>query len=137
MTSRAVIGMEKYCKQVTIEAETMVAMCRTMILPAVIGHQTHLAEAVAALDAAQVDADDQRAELNVFLGKVAKLKGAIEKLDEASDHGGEDPQEHSVHIKKHVKPLMAELRGIVDDFETVVADELWPLPSYRDMLFVK
>ncbi len=137
MTSRAVIGMEKYCKQVTIEAETMVAMCRTMILPAVIGHQTHLAEAVAALDAAQVDADDQRAELNVFIGKVAKLKGAIEKLDEASDHAGEDPQEHAVHIKKHVKPLMAELRAIVDDFETVVADELWPLPSYRDMLFVK
>jgi len=136
-TSRAVIGLEKYCKQVTIEAETMVAISRTMIVPAVIAHQTSMADAVSSLDAAQVDADDQRAELNEFLIKVAKLKGAINKLDDANEHHGDDPHEHAKHIKQHVKPLMAELRSVVDDLETIVADDLWPLPSYRDMLFVK
>ena len=136
-TSRAVIGLEKYCKQVTIEAETMVAISRTMIVPAVIAHQTTMADAVSSLDAAQVDADDQRAELNEFLMKVAKLKVAINKLDDASEHHGDDPYEHAKHIKQHVKPRMAELRSIVDDLETIVADDLWPLPSYRDMLFIK
>ena len=136
-TSRAVIGLEKYCKQVTIEAETMVAISRTMIVPAVIAHQTTMADAVSALDAAQVDADDQRAELNEFLMKVSKLKSATNKLDDANEHHGDDPYEHAKHIKQHVKPLMGELRSIVDDLETIVADDLWPLPSYRDMLFVK
>lgn len=144
MTSRAIINIEKYVKLVIIEADVMLLIARTMILPAVLAHQTSLAEAVSALDAAQVDADDQRGELNDFIGKVTRLKQATATLSHALSEIGspvhgttDDAHQHATHLKKYVKPAMAELRAVADDLELVVADDLWPLPGYRDMLFIK
>ncbi len=135
--SRAVIFIEKYCKQVTIEADTMLGMARTQYLPAALAHQTRLANAVASTEAAGVDVDAQRNFLETFVGKVSAMNEAIGTLAAASDHHDDDPFQHAKHIKAHVKPAMAELRKIVDDLESIVADELWPVPTYRDLLFIK
>jgi glutamine synthetase len=136
-SSRAHIFMEKYCKQVTIEGETMAQMARTQFLPAALAHQTRLAEAIAAAEAAGVDVDDQRTALEGFVAQVSRMTRAISALGGALGHHDEDPFKHGRHLRDDVLPAMAELRLVVDELEQVVAEELWPVPTYRDLLFIK
>jgi glutamine synthetase len=136
--SRGVIFIEKYVKQVSIEAEMMVGMAKRLYLPAVIAHQQRLAEAVAATEAAGVDVDDQRTSLEEFVAHVGRMTSAIRSLEHAIEHhAAGDELKHAQYIKEHVKPAMAELRSIVDALEQIVAEDLWPVPTYRDLLFIK
>jgi glutamine synthetase len=48
-----------------------------------------------------------------------------------------DPMQHASQISRELKPAMADLREVVDALETHIAAELWPLPTYRDLLFLK
>ncbi|MFN0010178.1 MAG: glutamine synthetase III [Phycisphaerales bacterium] len=136
--SRAYIFLEKYAKQVTIEAETMLGMSRTMILPAALAHQHRLAETVSATQAADVDCSAQRASLEAFVELVETFTVAADKLEKAvNHHGSDDPLVHARHLRDHVKPAMASVREAGDDLERLVADDLWPMPKYRDLLFIK
>ncbi len=135
--SRWHIAVEKYVKQLTIEGETMVSLARSMILPAALQHQTLMAEAVGATVAADVACDGERKALEVFVGQVATLRAAIVKLEKTLVHNGEDPVAHATHMARKVKPAMDELRAIADQLEANVAAELWPLPTYRELLFLK
>src|SRR5690606_151722 len=128
---------EKYIKQLTIEAETMVSIARSQILPAVIEHQTMLAEAVAATDAAGVECPEDRQALREFMGLVSRLRGGIAGLEAAGIHNGHDPLKHVKQINDRVKPAMDALREVVDTLEVHVAADLWPLPTYRELLFLK
>ena len=60
---------------------------------------------------------------------------AVEKAE--SHHGDGDAFAHAKHIKEHVITAMADLRKAGDKLETIVADDLWPLPTYREMLFIR
>jgi glutamine synthetase len=136
--SRAVIFIEKYAKQVQIEAETMVSMARTMILPAALTYQKRIGEAIQAVQGAGVDGEDQRQMLEEFVTLVNALRAKVDVLDKAAHHhAGDDPLDHAKHIKQHVKPAMADLRVVADELEALVADDLWPMPKYRDLLFIK
>jgi glutamine synthetase len=135
--SRAHIHMEKFVKQVSIEAETMVSMAKTMILPAALAHQKRLADAVGSTQGAGVDAPDARELLEDFVGLVATFRAAFIELEKSLEHHDEDPFKHGAHIKKHVRPAMTELRAAADALESIVAADLWPLPTYREMLFIK
>jgi glutamine synthetase len=137
--SRAHIFAEKYIKQVIIEAETMVSMAKTEILPAAVRQQTELAEAVAATAAADVDDAPLRASLTDYIGRVEQLRtaiAAVEKAVSAESHGS-DPFAHAKHIKSHLVPAMETLRDAADDLESRIAEDLWPLPGYREMLSIK
>jgi glutamine synthetase len=143
-TSRAHIFVEKFCKQVSIEAETMVGMARTQIMPAAIRHQRLLAETVAASVAAGTDSDVAREELDRYAEMVREVRDKLESLEHTLEHestsgghGGGDPWVHAKHIKAHVRPAMDALRTIVDELESVTSADLWPLPTYREMLFIK
>ncbi len=135
--SRAHIFIEKYVKQVLIEAETAVVMAKTQVLPAAEARQTQLAELVAATEAADVDASDSRTSLEEFAGLVTTLRRAIVALDSATDHETHDIIKHAEQVRDEVRPTMADLRAIVDDLETRVPRDLWPLPTYREMLSIK
>jgi glutamine synthetase len=135
--SRAEVFFEKFNKQVSIEAETMVQMARTMILPAAIKHQTRLAEACAATQAAGVDAEQQRQELEDFVELVSRLSVAISKLEKVAHHHDSDAHTHAKHIKAHVRPAMADVRSIADQLEGATSADLWPMPTYRELLFIK
>jgi glutamine synthetase len=135
--SRAVIFMEKYVKQIAIEAEVMVTMARTQFLPSALLHQTRLAEAIAAAEAAGVDVDSQRTALERYIGLVGAMTEATATLMAALEHHQEDPFKHAKQIKSEVKPAMSALRVAVDALEGEVSDDLWPVPTYRDILFVK
>jgi glutamine synthetase len=136
-TSRAHIFIEKFCKQVAIEAETMVQMARTQVLPAAVRHQKTLAETVAASVNAGTDSDVAREELDRYAEMVRELREKLEKLEHVLEHEDSDPWAHARQIKSAVRPAMADLRHIVDELEGVTAADLWPMPTYREMLFIK
>jgi glutamine synthetase len=135
--SREHIYLEKYIKQLLIEAETAILMARTQILPAALRAQTELAEAVAATEAADVDAGDARAQLEELVELVANLRKAITTLEKHADHEGGSVLKHAEHIRDHVKPAMADLRELADTLEQHVPSDLWPIPTYREMLHIK
>jgi glutamine synthetase len=135
--SRTHIAIEKYIKQLAIEAETMVSIARGQVLPAALRHQQGIAEAVAATKAAGVDCADTIASLRSFVELVTRLRNATASVEQASAHHDADPMKHAGQISRDLKPAMAELRTVVDTLETLVAADLWPLPTYRDLLFLK
>jgi len=135
--SRAHIIIERFVKEVTIEAETMVSMARTMIAPACTEYQTKLAQAVSATEAAGVDCIEQREQLEKFVETFSRLRACIDAVDHAAEHHEADPFVHARQIKKVLRPAMAELRKVADEIETVMPVSLWPLPSYRELLFIK
>ncbi|MEO5826334.1 MAG: glutamine synthetase III [Gemmatimonadales bacterium] len=135
--SRHHIAVEKYVKQLVIEAETMVSIARTQILPAALRHQKLLAETITATEGAGVDCDDTVTELERIARMVGTVREGIDALEKASGFGGDDPMKHALHIRDTVRPAMAELRTAVDALEPRVAADLWPLPTYREMLFLK
>ncbi len=138
MQSRCTIFLEKYVKQVAIEAETMASMVRTQIIPAVLQHQRRLAEAVAATQAADVGCSEQRDVLEGYVEAAGRMHEALSGLEKAlHHHAAGDEMDHAKHVRSHVKPAMAKLRDAVDTLETMTSEDLWPLPSYRDLLFIK
>lgn len=135
--SREHVFLEKYVKQVTIEAETAGGMARTLVLPAAIRYQTELSEAVAAGEAADVDPTETRTLLEDVVGLVNSLRKAIKKLEKASNGHADSVTKHAEHIRDHVRPAMADLREVVDELESLVPSDLWPMPTYREMLVTR
>jgi glutamine synthetase len=135
--ARSHIFLEKYIKQVQIEAETAIVMAQTQFLPAAIRQQTELAESVAATEAADVDASKLREMLEEFGELVSTLSDAIGTLEEAASHSDGDVAKHAAHMRDKVRPAMGDLRDAVDELEKRVAGDHWPVPTYREMLLLK
>jgi glutamine synthetase len=138
LQARFAIFSEKYVKEVTIEANMMVTMAKTMILPAALRYQAEVAAAVNATKAAGVDPAGQLEALRELTDLITKFQAASSSLCSAAHHHPDgDPYAHAKYIKESVIPKMVDLRTLGDKLETVVADDLWPLPTYREMLFIK
>lgn len=134
--SRYEIYLEQYEKTINVEANLTAKMAKTQILPACVRYQTQLAENVAALKAAGVSAST--ASLDEVSGLISALETAMAGLASATSHhhaGG--VLEQATHYCKHVLPAMLTVREAADALESVVADDLWPLPTYQEMLFIK
>jgi glutamine synthetase len=135
--SRFHIAIERYVKQIEIEAETMADIARTRILPAALRHQALLAEAVSKTQAAGVNSPEQKAALERFVGYANRLREAIGKLEHAMVHSAGELMAHAKHMRSKVLPAMVETRAAADHLESVIAAEFWPLPTYRELLFLK
>jgi glutamine synthetase len=135
--SRIHIAIEKYVKQLGIEAETMVSIARGQILPAALEQQRRMAEAVAATKAAGLDAGATTGVLREFIQLVDQFRERTAEVERLSAHQESDPSRHAAQISKHLKPAMARLRETGDTIQSLVAADLWPLPTYRDLLFLK
>jgi glutamine synthetase len=137
LTSRMTIFRERWIKQLIIEAETMLSMARTTVLPAAVRYEREVAEAIAATQGAGVDPGDQRSLLEDLVELINNLRSAIRAVADALDHSSPDEEMHALHIRDHVQPAMERLRDVSDELERQVADDLWTLPSYREMLSIK
>jgi glutamine synthetase len=136
--SRFAILAENYVKTVNIEGQLMTMMARTMILPAALRYQTEVAGAVTATKAAGVDNTAQAELLKSLSLTVTEFQKATASLESAlAHHANGDAYAHAKHFRDDVLPAMKALRTLGDKLETVVADDLWPLPTYREMLFIK
>ena len=137
--SRCEIMLDNYRKTVNIEAQTMVDMVRKEILPAVEGYTAKLAGALAAKKAV-VPALTGKYET----GLIEKLSGLIDRIDAAAEdlenaltvyHRIEDVTEAANTIRDVIIPKMEALRAPCDEAESCTAADVWPFPTYGDLLF--
>ncbi|MCS7271442.1 MAG: glutamine synthetase III, partial [Gemmataceae bacterium] len=128
LQSRYVIFSEKYVKEITIEANMMLMMARTMILPAALEYQGRVAQTVASVKTAGVDPAAQLEHLRELTDVIAHFQAAIAALEKAVQHHAEgDAYAHARYARDAILPKMNELRKWGDKLETMVADDLWPL----------
>ena len=137
LESRYNASLERFEKQLLIESETMVLIARQMIQPAVVTHQANMADSIFTAERAGANVEAQKKELHAYAELVNSLCNAVEDLDGADDVHGDDPLEQTKYMRENVLPRMDALREVVDALEMKTATDLWPLPSYRDLLFTK
>ena len=138
LASRFVILSEGYTKTVTIEANLAAFIAKAQILPAALRYQTQVAASVNGAKSAGIDVGGQFEELKELSSTIADLQKGIVKLEKAIHHHADgDAYAHAKNARDTILPAMAETRKAADKLETIVADDLWPLPTYREMLFIK
>ena len=139
LKSRYEIMLENYCKTIVIEANTMVSMAKTQIVPAIEAYAADTAKAAVSkktLDSTLVCGYETgvvrklSALADLIASKAEELETALISLDKAEDIGAE-----SVMIRDTVLGLMSELRIPCDEAETITAKNYWPMPTYADLLF--
>ena len=137
--SRYEILLENYVKTINIESQLTAQIAARQILPAALRFQGEVADTVTKLKGAGVKVPaSQTALLDDLTHQIELLQGNIATLIEASDeHGEGDSLAHAKHSFDKVIPAMNAVRAVADKLETVVAADLWPLPTYQEMLFIK
>jgi glutamine synthetase len=134
LQSRVEVRYEMYALTVNVEAKLTLELGSTVVLPAAIRYQTELAQNVATLKAAGVEPDLTL--LQTVSAPIAELTGALTALKTAmAEHGGDSAAEEAAHAQG-LLPLMDAVRTAADTLEGVVADDLWPLPTYQEMLYI-
>ena len=136
LESRFEVYAEQYILSIEVEAKLVQSMAKTTIYPAATRYLSDLALAAASATEMGVDFDKSSAEniaanINGMMGAVNKLSDAMAK----EDHGSEE--EHMQFCAGTVRSLMDEVRGYADALEAEMADDMWPLPTYQEMLFIK
>ena len=136
LASRFETYAEQYILSIEVEAKLVISMVKTLIYPAATRYLTDLSNTSLSLKEVGVDFDKESLEKVASLTKsmmdsVSKLADALAKHDFAS------PEEHMQFLSGTVRPLMDGTRAFVDALEGEVADDLWPLPTYQEMLFIK
>ncbi len=135
--SRYEIYVERYCKDINTESLVCLQIAKQSILPAAYRYQGELAATAAALNQAGKKAI-HTGSLEAVCERVSSLEKAIEKLEHAINHKSEgDLMAHARHYRDAILPAMNSVRTICDELETIVADDIWPLPKYSEMLFIK
>ena len=138
LRARFDVALEQYNKTVNIEAQLMVLMANRYILPAAYRYQTQVAETVTAVKAVGGSAKEAKKALDKILSLTESGKVTVDKLQHLLEHDGNgDAEKHAKYFRDKVIPNMVALREIGDSLESVVPHDLWPLPTYREMLFVR
>ena len=139
--ARINVALERYIKQVTLEAETLADTISTLVVPAVERQLAVTGSAWKAVTDAGVAAKNSpygtrvaatAKALDDVLGGSAQLTALLDKLA-----GVHDELKHAQALGSEMRPLMQTVRDAADRLESLVDAELWPLPQYREMLFVK
>src|SRR5690606_32097689 len=130
------IAFEQYVKTINVEANLAVEIGKTVIYPAANRYLGQLAETAIRLKELGVSCE------NPVLSKVAALTSdlvsTLDKLDalRSGEHSDEIEVE-AVKCRDEIIPAIGEVRAVADALEGLVADDLWPLPTYQEMLFIK
>jgi len=136
--SRYEILLETYATTIGIEAKTASDIAHTMILPAALRYQADVAAAVAGATAAGIDVPAQGELLRHVAESASAFRAAAVALDECIAGAAEDDSmAHAAYCGETIIPAMDSLRAIGDALEALVDDRYWPLPRYREMLFIR
>ena len=137
LESRAEIKYENYAKAINIEAKAMIDIAAKQIIPAVVKYTKELADTVLAVKEAGADASVQAEMLADISGLLTETKAALKKLEAVTEEaaGKEEGKVQSEFYHFSVVPAMEGLRTPVDELEMIVDKEVWPMPSYGDLLF--
>ncbi len=119
--------LEQYSSLINIESETSALIARTSILPAALKHLSLIADSGVTSLAPPV------------VKLVEELSSKLDELDKvnAIHPHADDPQKHAEYMHDVVIPAFGAVREVADELEGIIADDLWPLPRYSEILFVK
>src|SRR3954447_20919085 len=132
------VAIEQYNKTINIEAQLMVLMANRYILPAAYKYQGTLAGTVASLKAAGATGKGTRSALDSMTSLINSCKTRVDALQALLEHDGSaSPEKHAKYFRDKVVPAMVALRESGDGLECIVPQDVWPLPTYREMLFVR
>ena len=136
LESRFEVYAEQYILSINVEAKLVIDIAKTLIYPAAIRYLSGLAKTAASMKEMGIDMDSSTAatvadEVNAMMSVVARLSDAMEKDEFPST------EEHMQFCANDIRGLMDEVRSHADALEAEVADEMWPLPKYREMLFIR
>jgi len=139
LQARTEILLEAYSMQINIEALTMLNMAKRQILPACVEYSSRLAGAVESISSAGVSADTQKAMLEKLCGLISSLDEGVKKLEKDTGKAGEiaGVSKQAEYYREVVIEAMSKVRQAADQLEAIVDAELWPLPTYAEMLFLK
>ncbi len=135
LKAREEIYLEQYCKTILTEANLVVRMAKTIIFPAAMRYQGELAATCASLKA--ISHDFKMVTLEDVTAKLRDLQAKVADLEKVMEHGASDTLSEAKHLCGTLLPAMNEVRVVADALEAVVADDLWSLPSYQEMLFIR
>ncbi len=135
LKARQEIYIEQYCKSIRAEANLAARMGRTIIYPAGLRFQQELLRAC--LDMRALNREPDTVLLDDVDATLRSLREALEHLERLMDTHYDDLVLEAHHYCTAIIPTMNMIRSLADHLETVVPEDLWPLPSYQEMLFVK
>jgi glutamine synthetase len=125
LEARYEVSIEQYFVKLNIESETASSIARTMLLPAAVRHLT------------QLIACERGGLIDEFAPHVEEFHAAIVALEKANEDPGLEGLELAHYMRDTVVVAMNDVRAIADQLEKLVADDLWPLPKYSEILFIK
>ncbi len=139
LQARTEILLEAYSMQINIEALTMSNMVKRQILPACVEYSSRLASAVKSISSVGVSADTQKAMLEKLCGLISSLDEGVKKLEKDTGKAGEiaGVSKQAEYYREVVIEAMSKVRQAADELEAIVDAEIWPLPTYAEMLFLK
>jgi glutamine synthetase len=131
LESRYEVFLEQYTTTINIEGETAAAIARTMLLPAAIKWLAALEQAEGGTGIARL-----KEELSALVDEFVETIFALEAVNRSHPET-DDVLEGAKYVQSAVIDAMAKVRGVADKLEKVVPDDLWPLPKYSEVLFIK
>lgn len=145
LQARHLIKLEKYVKQIQIESRVMGDLATNHLIPVSIEYQNKLIENVRGLK----EVLDHKTFVKLSKNQMQTLKDISNHIGEIKEHvfrmteerkvGNllENEEEQALHYNTKVYPYFEEIRRHADKLELLVNDKLWPLPKYRELLFIK
>jgi glutamine synthetase len=136
------VQLERYCKHLSIEAQALVTMVRQYVLPATQSYLTQLAQGLKSLEILGGDSSLLKSQRDLLKDLAENFNRSYEMLGEVLSYVEKAESLHNEfekadHFAKYVLPSMLKVRKSCDHLEARVADDLWPLPKFREMLFVR
>ena len=128
LESRYEVFLEQYVTKLNIEAETAASIARTMLLPAAARHVSLLLGA---------ELSELASETSDLIAEFSEAIRALEAANLSDNQPHDDVLEHAKYMHDTILPAMDAVRVCADKLERIVADDLWPLPKYSEILFIK
>jgi len=136
--ARHEVFLENYNKTINVEGQLAVLMANRYILPAALEYQKQIGQSVAAVKAGGGTSVQGKKLLSTYTKLVDKFKAQADALESVLAHSSNGSAEkHAKYMRDKTVPAMAKLRELGDQIEVLTPHEIWPLPTYREMLFVK
>ncbi len=132
------VYVEQYIQVIEMEAKLVISMAKTMISPAASRHLSELSTNITNLRQIGIESEFEQESARTVASLTKQMMDSVTELDNAiSTHHFTPPEEHMEYCAKTLRPMMDKVRKYADALEGEVADDLWPLPKYQKMLFIK
>ena len=138
LESRFNVYAEQYIQVIEMEAKLVISMAKTMISPAARRHLSVLSTSITNLRQIGIESEFEQESANTIASLTKQMMDTVRELDNAiGNHNFTTLEEHMQYCATTIRPMMDQVRKYADALEGEVPDDLWPLPKYQQMLFIK